>query len=56
MPWHVRAQKVNLLLIPRFRVRFPARAPTCCVSERQDVSLVYLTCQLEAGRLRLVVR
>ena len=25
------------------------RAPTCCVSEGQDVSLVYLTCQLMVG-------
>ena len=27
MPWHVQTTTVNLLLIPRFRVRLPARAP-----------------------------
>jgi hypothetical protein len=36
-------------LNPKVRVRLPARAPACCVSERQGVSLVYLTCQLLVG-------
>src|SRR5437899_3235109 len=35
-PWHVQSRKVNLLLIPRFRVRLPARAPVALSTSSFD--------------------
>jgi hypothetical protein len=49
-PWHVQSRKVNLLLIPRFRVRLPARAPTCSVTESQRVSMQCLASQSRMRR------
>jgi len=58
-PWHVLARSVNLLLIPRFRVRLPARAPSCCASSAAGRQNAFGWCVTHFGwwsqLLRLIV-